>query len=227
MRWVKANIAFALVLMATASAADTLTGKVVGVMSGDTITFQSPEGKLFKVRLAEVDSPDISQAFGKQASHFTRSNVLAKNVTVKYQTVDRFHRLIGEVILADGRVLNHELVRHGLAWHYRVRYPSNEFLRELEYRAWKKRTGLWVDPSAVPPWKLRRETPTPGPPENPSLMDYDRVFDYGLIADPNTKWVRWPACRNYPERSQGFAVFGSLSDAVDSGFKISPDCTGG
>jgi endonuclease YncB( thermonuclease family) len=30
--------------------------------------------------------------------------------------VDRYGRTVGEVILPDGRVLNHELVRAGLAW---------------------------------------------------------------------------------------------------------------
>lgn len=206
------------------SGADTLNGKVVGVMSGDTFTIQTTKGKLFKVRLAEVDAPEPSQAFGKQARQFTENLLMGKTVQILYDTVDKYRRLIGKVILPDGRVLNQELLSHGFAWHYRVHYPVNQSLRELEYKAWKNKSGLWVDPSAVPPWEFRRETFLSVPPENPSQMDYDRILSYGVIGDPQTKLYQWPACRNYPKESEGFAVFGNFTDAMKSGFNVSPNC---
>ena len=211
-------------LFATASGANSVNGKVVGVMSGDTLSIQTPSGKTFKVRLKAVDAPELQQPFGKQARQFTQDLTLDKTVAVNYKKADLYLRVIGDVILPDGRILNHELLSNGYAWHYGVHYPANEFLRELEYRAWKGREGLWVNPHAVPPWNFRREAFLPDPPENSTQMDYDKVFFYGLIGDPETKIYLWPKCRNYPKKSQSLAVFSSKSEAKDSGFKISPDC---
>ena len=217
-----------ILFVATECFAVVLSGKVVDVMQADTLTFRTTAGELFKVRLKEVDAPGPGQTFGRQARQFVEELVLKKTVNLKYEAVDRYGRSIGEVILPDGRILNRELVGHGFAWHYRVHYPVDEFLRELEYQAWKKKVGLWVDPSAVPPWEFRRESnSTQKPPGNPSDVDYDGIFNYGLIGNPETKLYLWPNCRNYPHDSQGFAVFGSKLEAADSGFKISPDCAGG
>ena len=58
-------------------------------------------------------------------------------------------------------------------------------------------------------------------------MDYNRIFDYGLIGDPETKIYLRPDCLDYPKNeSLEFAVFGSELQAKTSGFKISPQCLG-
>ncbi len=202
-----------------------LSGKVTDVTEGDTLTLETSPGEFFKVRLKEVDAPEASQTFGRQARQWVEELVLGKNVAVKYETVDRYGRTIGEVILPDGRSLNRELVRLGFAWHYRVHYPVDASLRELEYQAWKQKAGLWVDPSALPPWEFRRGNGSrPEPPGNPAEMDYDHIFDYGLLGDPETKLFLWPDCRNYPHNSQRFVVFGSEQEAKTSGFSMSPHC---
>ncbi len=205
--------------------AEEVRGKVVGVLDGDTLTIETRSGKQVRVRLKEVDAPEASQTFGRQARQFVESLALGKNVQIKYAAVDRYGRIIGEIILPDGRVLNRELLRHGLAWHYRVHFPGDELLREREYRAWKQKAGLWVDPSAVPPWEFRRENNSrKAPPGRPGEMDYNGIFDYGLIGNTQTKYYLWPDCRNYPKDSRGFVVFGSKLAAKTSGFRVSPKC---
>ena len=62
---------------------------------------------------------------------------------------------MGEVILPDGRSLNHELVKAGLAWRYRQYPPEDETLKQLEQEARQAKRGLWVDPHAVAPWAGR------------------------------------------------------------------------
>ena len=202
-------------------------GQVVDVLDGDTLTVETSAGKLLRVRLKEVDAPEASQTFGRQARQFAWGLLTGKSVRVKYKALDRYGRAIGEVILRDGRVLNRELLSHGLAWHYRVHFPVDESLKELEYQAWKLKTGLWVDPSAVPPWEFRRENLSPEmPPNDPTEMDYNDIFAHGLIGNPTTKLYLWPDCPDYPEDSRGFAVFGSVLAAKDSGFRVSPGCRG-
>ena len=55
------------------------------------------------------------QAFGKNAKQFTFKMVFGKTVTLIDHGQDRYDRIIGDVILPDGRVLNRELVKAGFA----------------------------------------------------------------------------------------------------------------
>ena len=70
----------------------------------------------------------------------------------------RYGRTVAVVILPDGRSLNAELVRAGLAWWYRRYAPDDETLERLEREAREARRGLWGDPEPIPPWEWRRGT---------------------------------------------------------------------
>src|SRR2546422_9117216 len=100
------------------------TGKVVGVTDGDTISVMH-NGRAEKIRLHGIDCPEKGQAFGQRAKQFTSTLVFGKEVTVTVQDSDKYGRTIGEVTLLDGRVLNHELVKAGLAWWYRKYAPED------------------------------------------------------------------------------------------------------
>jgi micrococcal nuclease len=128
-------------------------GKVVGVSDGDTITVMHL-GKGERIRLYGIDCPEKRQAFGKRAKQFTSDMVFGKNVEVRPVTTDRYGRTIAWVYV-NGTSLNEELLRAGLAWHYK-RYSTERHLAELEDGARAARTGLWSDPHAVPPWDFRR-----------------------------------------------------------------------
>lgn len=70
---------------------------------------------------------------------------------------DRYGRVVGEVLLPDGRSLNRELVRAGLAWWYRQYAPTDTLLAQLEAEARAAHQGLWSDPAPVPPWAWRKQ----------------------------------------------------------------------
>ena len=60
-----------------------------------------------------------------------------------------------EIILPDGRNLNRELVRAGLAWWYQ-RYARREtVLQDLEQEARDAKRGLWSEPKPVALWEWR------------------------------------------------------------------------
>jgi len=107
-----------------------------------------------RLRLAEVDCPEKGQAFATRARQFTGSLTFGKDVTVRSHGIDRYGRILADIVLADGRSLNRELVRAGLAWHYK-RYSSNVELAALEAEARAAHRGLWADPHAIPPWEFR------------------------------------------------------------------------
>ena len=61
------------------------------------------------------------------------------------------------MILQDGRSLNRELVRAGLAWWYRQYAKKDADLARLEKEAREAKLGLWADADPVPPWAWRKE----------------------------------------------------------------------
>jgi endonuclease YncB( thermonuclease family) len=46
-----------LIILAPAAYSDQLTGKVVGISDGDTITILTEQNQNIKIRLAEIDAP--------------------------------------------------------------------------------------------------------------------------------------------------------------------------
>ncbi len=66
---------------------------------------------------------------------------------------DTYGRTLGKVTQSDVDV-NFEMVKEGLAWHYR-RYSKSAELSGAEAEAKAGKKGLWADPSPMPPWKFR------------------------------------------------------------------------
>jgi micrococcal nuclease len=132
-----------------------LTYRVVGVMDGDTIEVLR-DNETRRVRLHGVDCPEHNQPFGQRAKQFTSELAFGQDVTLEVRDTDQYGRLVAEVFLEDGRSLNLELVRAGLAWHYK-RYSKDPKLAAAELAAREAKLGLWSHGHPVPPWEWRRE----------------------------------------------------------------------
>jgi micrococcal nuclease len=143
------------VLAPLLASAEQFTGKVVGISDGDTISVLR-EGRVVKVRLYGVDAPEKAQPFGTQARKLTGDLVFQRDVTIVVHTTDRYGRLVGEVLLPDGRSLGQELVRAGLAWWYRQYAHKDTALAQLEAEARAAKRGLWADANPTPPGEWRR-----------------------------------------------------------------------
>jgi micrococcal nuclease len=140
-------------LLAGPVAAEEFVGRVVGVTDGDTLTVLRAR-QAERVRLQGVDAPEKRQAYGERAKRFTADLAFDRTVTVRTTGRDRNGRLLGEVVLPDGRSLNQELVRAGYAWWFR-KYSRDGRLGRLEGEARAGRRGLWVDQAPGAPWDFR------------------------------------------------------------------------
>ena len=209
MAGIKIGLAITLTYFLVQSPLKIITGNVITVHQGDTFTIESvpPFVKLYKVRLSNIDTPEIKQPFGVQAKEFTANQILGKEIQVEYNMIDFYGRLVGSVAF-QGVVLNEELVRAGLAWHYRVIPSPSKLLERLQYEAWEKKIGIWVESSPMPPWKFRRENSPPITPVDENEVDYDLILSYGIIGDPKVNIYWWPACKDYPEKGEKYIVFG-------------------
>ena len=140
------------------SNSQSLTGKVIGIMDGDTFKLFTADSTLVNVRLANIDCPEKKQPFSSRAKEFTSDAIFGKTVTVNVQSKDRYRRLISNVIyinsLSDSLSLCHELVRNGLAWHY-VKFSKDKTLQHMEDEARASKIGLWQDPNPIAPWEWR------------------------------------------------------------------------
>ena len=134
---------------------DTLTGKVIAVADGDTITVLHGKEQ-HRIRVSDIDCPERKQPFGTKAKQFTGELTFGETVTYRVSKTDRYGRLVARVILPDGRDLSVELVKAGLAWHYK-KYSDDQELARLEVEARKAKRGLWSDANPVPPWEWRKE----------------------------------------------------------------------
>ncbi|WP_039917604.1 thermonuclease family protein [Cellvibrio mixtus] len=136
--------------------AESMTGKVVGVTDGDTLTVLVDGNQQHKIRLVEIDAPESGQPFGSQSKQALAKLTFQKNVRVDIVGRDRYQRLLGRVYVDDIDV-NRELISSGYAWAYR-KYISDHSLLSLEADAQANQRGLWSLPEneKVAPWEWRK-----------------------------------------------------------------------
>ena len=145
-------------LLALPVFAQDFEAKVIRILDGDTVEVlhdKTPE----RIRLNGIDCPEKRQAFGSKATQYTASLCFQKQVTVQAHGHDRYRRTIADIVLPDGRILNHELVKAGFAWWYKKYAPNDQKLQQLEEVARAKHLGLWQDKDPVAPWDFRHHKP--------------------------------------------------------------------
>jgi len=129
---------------------------VVKVADGDSITVLRGEEEV-RIRLEGIDCPEHRQPYSVVAKKFTSGMVFQQRVTVRVLDRDRYGREVARVT-KEGRDVSVELLRAGLAWHYKS-FNQEEELARLETEARQTRRGLWADPHPIPPWQWRRTHP--------------------------------------------------------------------
>jgi micrococcal nuclease len=134
---------------------------VIRVVDGDTIVVSPNE----KVRLIGVDTPETIHpkkavaCFGKEAKQFTHDATNGKTVRLIMDAVnakrrhkDRYGRTLAYAYLADGKMLNAELIRQGYGRAYtRFSFQHLVEFKQLERQARTQSVGLWSSCSLSEP----------------------------------------------------------------------------
>ncbi len=155
-----ALIGWSLVLVAFVAQAETITGRVVGIADGDTVTVLDASRTQYKIRLAGIDAPEKAQPFGQRSKEKLSSLAYDQVVSIEWDKKDRYGRIVGK-ILVNGRDINIEQIRSGMAWwyeKYRKEQSASDqrMYAQAEQEARAQRVGLWRDADPVPPWDWRR-----------------------------------------------------------------------
>jgi endonuclease YncB( thermonuclease family) len=147
------GILAALLIAATAHA-ETITGRVVSITDGDTLTLLV-EKRQVTVRLADIDAPERKQPFGTWSRQSLAALCFNKEARLETAGRDRNKRTIATVY-CDGVDANAEQVRQGMAWVFDRYARRDSPLYALQHEAKAAGRGLWGDPAPVPPWEWRR-----------------------------------------------------------------------
>ena len=114
----KFAIAMALSCLVLTSIASTIEGRVVCVADGDTITILDEAKAQHKIRLDKIDAPEKKQAFGEVSRRHLAGFVTNGIVKVEWTKKDKYGRVLG-IVYANGKEVNLEMVKDGMAWHYK------------------------------------------------------------------------------------------------------------
>ncbi|MDA1073692.1 MAG: thermonuclease family protein [Proteobacteria bacterium] len=111
-------------------------------------------GKRATIRLAQIDTPETDQPWGKNARRALAKKLSRRTVQIEVVDVDNYGRLIATVFV-NGENVNRQLVQEGHAWAYR-QYLHDRSLLKDERSARQEHLGLWQATDPIPPWDWRR-----------------------------------------------------------------------
>ena len=131
-----------------------MLARVVSVHDGDTLTVLI-EQRQVKVRLTDIDAPELGQPFGTKSKQSLSELCFGKTAALDVRGQDRYRRALARVTCA-GTDANAEQVRRGYAWIYTRYARIDSPLYAIQSTAREAHRGLWTDQAPVPPWDWRR-----------------------------------------------------------------------
>lgn len=137
------------------SYANNNSGKIISIIDGDTYELLDNDNKTIRIRMEGIDAPEKGMPFCNVAKKYLSSLCFGKKIILDGNKKDRNGRIIAYSYLGDSTELSHEMVKAGLAWHFK-KYSSDSSLANLEIEARNLGLGLWKDKNPIPPWEIRK-----------------------------------------------------------------------
>jgi hypothetical protein len=181
-------------------------------MEKDATGSPRAEEPRYKPNLASrLPNPETGQDFGSRAKQAASALAFGKTVTIKARDTDRYGRTVAEVVLPDGRSLNREMVREGMAWWYERYAPADRELARLESEARASKRGLWSQPNPIPPWEWRKGEGVP--------------LTEAVVGNRRSHVYHRPTCRGAAGMSEKNRVeFKTAAEAEAAGYRRAGDC---
>ena len=179
------------------------------VIDGDTLKLYYKD-KEETFRLLLVDTPETKhptkgvEPYGKEASHMTTNLVeSASQLSIKFDKGDRKDKYGRYLVYlyTDGKMVNNELVRNGLA---RVKYvykPNNTYegmLKESQRKAQAEKLNIWSDeePEVIEYPQSTEEPETAVQPNIDSEANVDAPEENDIPSQPNDHSTNNPSSDN-------------------------------
>lgn len=151
-------IAIALTLMSTAACAETLTGRVVDIADGNTLTLLVGR-QPYKIQIAAIDAPERHQAWGDQSKTNLSRLTLNRTAVANCSRLERWDHQACHVTV-NGIDIGLQQIKEGMAWWVRQdthtqSAEDQSAYESAELMAKMRRMGLWGATNPVPPWEFR------------------------------------------------------------------------
>ena len=127
--------------------------KVIKIIDGDTFDVLI-NNKPQRVRVDAIDAPEKGMPFYKVSKNYLGSLCFKKLIRLKKVDEDRYGRWVCRGYTEEGLDLSVEMIKVGLAWHYK-KHSTDKELAILEENARVNKMGLWSEPLSLPPWEVR------------------------------------------------------------------------
>ncbi|KAF5057960.1 Staphylococcal nuclease-like protein [anaerobic digester metagenome] len=130
------------------------SGKVISIIDGDTYDVLLQGKKTVRVRMEGIDAPEKGMPFYQKSKKYLSDLCFGKQIKIKITGVDNHERFLAYSFLEDGKELSQEMIKAGLAWHFK-KYNSDSTLSNLEIKAKNMKKGLWSENNPMSPWTNR------------------------------------------------------------------------
>ena len=127
--------------------------KIKRVIDGDTVHVFS-KGEVLKVRLVEIDTPEMDQPHGKEAKEYLENLLKDGYINLDISGTDIYKRKLGRIYWKE-KDINRLMVKSGHAWVYDQYVTDQTFYEDQNY-ARSRKLGLWENNDPIQPWEWRR-----------------------------------------------------------------------
>ena len=127
--------------------------KIKRVVDGDTVHVFS-KGEVLKVRLVEIDTPEMDQPHGQEAKEYLENLLKDGYINLDISGTDIYKRKLGRIYWKE-KDINRLMVKSGHAWVYDQYVTDHTFYEDQNY-ARSRQLGLWENNDPIQPWEWRR-----------------------------------------------------------------------
>lgn len=213
---------------------------VFSVTDGDTLKL-TINGINEPIRLIGIDTPETVhptkpvQCFGVEASNKAKEILTGQNVFLEKEPSqgerDKYDRLLGYIILEDGRNFNKLMIEEGYAYEYTYNLPYKyqaEF-KQAQINAKENKKGLWAEGVCEEVSQTQTTNITTTPPPAPTAeVDSSTCTIKGNIGSSDEKIFHVVGCGSYSktkiDESQGERWFCSEQEALNAGWRKALNC---
>ena len=127
--------------------------KIKRVVDGDTVHVFN-KGEVLKVRLVEIDTPEMDQPHGQEAKEYLENLLKDGYINLDISGTDIYKRKLGRIYWKE-KDINRLMVKSGHAWVYDQYVTDQTFYEDQNY-AKSRKLGLWKSSDPIQPWQWRR-----------------------------------------------------------------------
>lgn len=212
------------------------TYSVISVVDGDTVKL-SMNGSTETIRLIGIDTPESVhptepvECFGIEASNKAKQLLSGKQVQFEtdssQDTRDRYGRLLGYIILPDGRNFNKVMIEDGYAYEYTysTAYKYQTSFKTAESNAKASGKGLWASGACSDFEEVEESKSEPEPTQNQTSNTGDG--QWYTSGHYSAKYYYHESCDGWQGLSESYLRVYNSEEALKAehpAHTLHPDC---